>query len=124
MRTGVLSDQFFVQRAYTVEERRQLIRVLLEAMRNQPYFNVHILKEDAPALRYEMSYYDGKGVLLMDAYTGYELDKDHSEALITLPVFMESFRRFVMEELLLHFVRPRAEVLRILEKLLVMEIKE
>lgn len=124
MRTGVLSDQFFVQRAYTVEERRWLIRVLLEAMRNQPYFNVHILKEDAPALRYEMSYYDGKGVLLMDAYTGYELDKDHSEALITLPVFMESFRRFVMEELLPLYVRPRAEVLRILEKMLVMEIKE
>ena len=124
MRTGVLSDQFFVQRAYTVEERRRVIRVLLDAMCNQPYFNVHILKAEAPALRYEMSYYDGKGVLLMDAYTGYELDKDHSEAVITLPAFMESFRCFFMEELLPHYVRPRAEVMRLLEQLLVMEVKE
>ena len=124
MRTGVLSDQFFIQRAYTVEERRQVIRVLLDAMRNRPYFNVHILKEAAPALRYEMSCYDGKGVLLMDAYTGYELDKDHSEALITLPAFVESFRSFFFDELLPHYVRPRAEVLRLLEHLLVMEIKE
>ena len=124
MRTGVLSDQFFVQRAYTVEERRQVIRVLLDAMRTQPYFNVHILKEEAPELHYEMSLYEGKGVLLMDAYTGYELDKDHSEAFITLPAFVESFRRFFMEELLPHYVRPRAEVLAILEGFLVMNIKE
>ena len=124
MRTGVLSDQFFVQRPYTVEERRQVIRVLLDAMRNHPYFNVHILKEEVPALRYEMSYYDGKGVLLMDAYTGYDLNRDHSEAVITLPVFMESFRRFFMEELLPHYVRPRAEVMRILENLLVMKISD
>ncbi len=124
MRTGVLSDQFFIQRAYTVEERRQVIHVLLDAMRNRPYFNVHILKEAAPALRYEMSCYDGKGVLLMDAYTGYELDKDHSEALITLPAFVESFRSFFFDELLPHYVRPRAEVLRLLEHLLVMKITE
>lgn len=124
MRTGVLSDQFFIQRAYTVEERRQVIRVLLDAMRNHPYFHVHILKEDALELRYEITCYEGRGVLLMDAYTGYDLDRDHSEALITLPVFRESFRRYFLDELLPHYVRPRADVLRILEHLLVMNVQE
>jgi len=60
----------------------------------------------------------------MDAYTGYHLDRDHSEALITLPAFVESFRRYFKEELLNHYVRPRAEVLRILENLLVMNVQE
>ncbi len=124
MRTGVLSDQFFIQRPYTVEERRQIIRVLLETMRNQPYFNVHILRADAPSPRYEITFYSGKGVLLMDAYTGYDLEREHSEALITLPVFMESVRRYFHDELLPRYVRPRAEVLRILEGLLVMNVQE
>jgi len=124
MRTGVLSDQFFIQRAYTVEERRKVIRVLLDTMRSQPYFNVHILREEAPPPKYEITLFEGRGVLLMDAYTGYDLDRDHSEALITLPAFVESFRRYFKEELLNHYVRPRAEVLRILENLLVMNVQE
>lgn len=124
MRTGVLSDQFFIQRAYTVEERREIIRVMLDAMRRQPYFNVHFLKDGVPPPRYEMSFYDGRGVMLMDAYTGYELDEDHSEALITLPAFMEGFRRYFMEELLAHYVLSRSDTIRLLESLLVMDVQE
>ena len=122
MRTGVLTDQFFIQRAYTVEERREIIRVLLDAMRELPYFNVHFLKEGAPPLRYEISCYEGKGVLMMDAYTGYELDNDHSEALITLPSFVESVKRFFQDELLPHYVLSRSETIHALERLLVMNI--
>lgn len=124
MQTGVLTDQFYLQRAYTVEERREIIRVLLDAMRSKPWFNVHFFKDEAPMPRYEISCYDGKGVLLMDAYTGYELEADHSEALITLPAFMESFKVFFKDELLAHFVLTRAETLLALERLLVMEVAE
>ena len=123
MRTGMLSDQFFIQRAYTVEERREVIRVLLEAMRELPYFNVHFLKEEVPPLHYEISCYDGKGVLLMDAYTGYELAGEHSEAVITLPAFMEGFKRYFLDELLPHFVLSRNESIRAMERLLIMNIQ-
>ena len=124
MRTGVLSDHFFLQRAYTVEERRQIIRVLLDAMREKPYFNVYFLKQEVAPLRHEISCFDGKGVLLMDAYTGYELNSDHSEALITLPAFTDSFKRFFMDEVLVHYVMSRAETIRELERLLVMNVPE
>ena len=124
VRTGVLSDHFFIQRAYTVEERRQIIRGLLEAMCSQPYFNVHFFREPMPDTRYEISCYDGKGVLMMDAYTGYELVTDHSEALITLPAFMKAFKGYFMEELLAHYVVPRQEAISILERLLVMNVQE
>ena len=124
MHTGVLSDQFFLQRAYTVEERREIIRVLLDTMRSQPWFNVHFLKEGIPPLCYEMTFYDGKGVLLMDAYTGYDLAADHSEALITLPVFMDSFKRYFTEELLKHYVMSRTQTIQELERLLVMNVQE
>ena len=58
----------------------------------------------------------------MDAYTGYDLNVDHSEALIMLPAFMESFRAYVQDELLVHHVMSRAESLRELEQLLTMDI--
>lgn len=120
MRTGVLSDQFFIQRAYTVEERREIIRVLLDALRELPYFNVHFIRAGAPSLRYEISCYEGKGVLLMDSYTGYDLESDHSEALITLPSFVKSVKLFIQEELLTRYVLSRGETIQVLERLLVM----
>lgn len=120
MRTGVLSDQFFIQRAYTVEERRTCIRVLLDAMLNQPYFNVHFLKAEMPPLRYEMTYYGGKGIVLMDAYSNYDLDTDHSEALLILPAFMDAFQRFFKDELLANYVLSRSETIMALERLLLM----
>lgn len=124
MRTGVQTDHFFIQRAYTVEERRRIIDVLLTTMRERPWFNVHFLKEGAPELRNEITCYEGKGVLMMDAYTGYELAEDHSEALVTLPAFMARFRSYFMDELLAHHVMSRAETIRALERLLVMNIIE
>ena len=124
MRTGVLSDHFFIQRAYTVEERRKIISGMLETMRERPWFHVHFLKENAPELRNEITFYEGKGVLMMDAYTGYELKEDHSEALVSLPGFMDSFRSYFVEELLVHHVVSRGETLRILEDLLVMKVQE
>lgn len=124
MRTGKLSDHFFLQRAYTVEQRRRIIRILLDAMRQSPWFNVHFLKPGAPALQYEISYFDGKGVMLADAYTGYDLEGEYSEALITLPDFMEGFRLYFQEELLAHHVLSRADTIRALERLLAMNLPD
>lgn len=124
MRTGVLSDHFFLQRAYTVEERREIIRALLDAMRASPWFNVHFLKAGVPELHYEISCYEGKGVMFTDAYTSYDLAADHSEALITLPAFEASFTRYFKEELLPHYVLPRTQVIQELERLLVMNVQK
>ena len=118
MRTGVQSDHFFLQRAYTVEERRAIIGDLRQTMLENPYFNVHFLKKDMPELYYEMTCYEGKGVLLLDAFTGYALHDDHSEALITLPAFMQRFRSFFHDELLQKHVMSRTETLAVLEQLM------
>ena len=120
MRTGVQSDHFFIQRAYTVEERRAIVRLLLEQMQNDPYFNVWFLRPELPEIRAEMTFYEGKGVLLMDAYTSYDLHDDHSEAVVPMPEFMQSFQRFFMDVLLGQLVLSRAESMAALERLLVL----
>lgn len=124
MRTGVQTDHFFIQRAYTVEERRTIIRLLLDTMQHNPWFNVYFLKDIAPELRYEIGMYGDKGVLLTDAFTGYALQDDHSDALITLPSFIHSFRTFFMDELLAHHVLSRAENIQMLEHLISMDIQD
>lgn len=118
MRTGIQSDHFFIQRAYTPEERRELIRLLLRQMQEDPYFSIRFIRRDLPEIRSEMTFYEGKGVLLLDAYTSYDLHDDHSEALITLPEFMHSFQQFFMETLLNDLTMSRAESLAALEGLL------
>lgn len=123
MQTGVQSDHFFVQRAYTMDERKEILRRMYQAMQENPYFNMHFLRRDMPEFVNEMTYYENKGVLLLDAYTGYDLHDDHSEALITLPVFQHSFCRFFMDTLLPRFVLSRAECCEEIERLLGMAEK-
>lgn len=116
MRTGILSDQFFLHRPYSLEERREILRTLLQ-LAQSPYFNIYFLRSEATEPQYEMTCYEGKGVLMMNAFTCYDLYQDHSEALITLPMFMDSFQRFFLDELLPHHVLTKAESLSVLESL-------
>ena len=116
MRTGILSDQFFLHRPHSLEERREILRTLLQ-LAQSPYFNIYFLRSEATEPQYEMTCYEGKGVLMMNAFTCYDLYQDHSEALITLPMFMDSFQRFFLDELLPHHVLTKAESLSVLENL-------
>ncbi len=124
MRTGVSSDHFYLMAPYTVKERREIIRSLMDAMLEHPYFNVHFLKKGAPPLHYEITYYGETGVLLTDAHSMYGPGIEHAEALITLPAFMESFYHYFLDEMLNHYVLSRGETLQALERLLNMEIPE
>ncbi|MBR3764373.1 MAG: hypothetical protein IKK57_07460 [Clostridia bacterium] len=123
MRTGVQTDHFFIQRAYTVEERRKIIRQLLRQVQEEPYFHVYFMKPELPDIRTEMTLYDKKGVLLMDAYSSYDLHDDHSEAVITIPGFMASFQRFFMDVLLERLTISREASAAQLERLLQMEVE-
>ncbi len=123
MHTGVMSDHFFIQRPYTVEERRELIRALRDAMVERPWFNIYFFKANLE-LRNEISYYGDKGVMIMAADTGYELAADHSEALITLPAFSRAFREYFMESLLKRAVTGRAETLALLDQLILLNVTE
>ena len=94
------------------------MKLLLRQTQEDPYFSIRFLRRELPELRNEMTFYEGKGVLLLDAYTSYDLHDDHSEALITLPQFMQSFQQFFMEVLMNDLVMSRAESLAALEALL------
>ncbi|MBQ2953871.1 MAG: hypothetical protein IJE07_10015 [Clostridia bacterium] len=119
-RTGVQSDHFFIQRAYTPQERRAILQNLRRMMEEKPYFNIFFLRPELPDIRCEMTFYEGRGVVLMDAYTSYDLSDDHSEAFITLPAFQRGFQRFFRSKLLSDMVLSRQESIVCIERMIEM----
>ena len=98
-------------------------RILAHA-KAHPNFDIRFQRCDLPEIRSEMTLYDGRGVLLLDGYTSYDLHDDHSEALITLPAFMQSFQRFYTEVLMKKLVMTREESLCELERLLQLPLSD
>lgn len=124
MRTGVQTDHFFIQRAYTVEERREIIRVLIGQQQSNPYFRVFFLRDREAVIANEITLYGDKGVMITDAFTGYDLHDDHSEVFITHPAFRGHYSEFFMKKLLPDLVMSETESMAALEALLHMQVQE
>lgn len=100
MLTGVQTDHFFAQRPYTLAERLAILNHLRHESANNPYFSVRFLKPEFDHPNMEITMYDGVGVLFTKFDSQYRLSDDHSEALVTHPLFVEKFREFFMHDLL------------------------
>ncbi len=122
MRTGVQSDHFFLKRAYSLPERRAIVQNMLQCMRDDPYINIYFLQPQLPEIRNQLTLFEGKGLLLMDAYTSYDLHDDHSEALIALPEFESSFQAFFLDVVLGRLTLTRQESILQLERLVQLEV--
>ena len=81
----------------------------LDASLNNPYFNIYFSNSDLLASDSEITCYEGKCTVLLNAHTSYHLTDDHSEALITHEGFNEQFRQYYIGELLRSQVLPAAE---------------
>lgn len=108
-KTGRQTDHFFGARPYTPQERVEILTNCLEHSVSNPYFNVHFSRNDLLIRHAEISCYEGRGTILVNAHTSYDLNGDHAEALITHDGFNQQFRRYYVNELLRHHVLPSAE---------------
>lgn len=116
--TGRMSDHFFAARCFTPPERAAILRHCLEQNQNNPYFNIHFSRSDELIQSAEITCYEGKGTILLNAHTAYRLDGDHTEALITHPGFNQQLRAYYTGELLRNHVLPGAETHAFLRQLI------
>ena len=116
--TGRTSDHFFGARVYTPQERVAILTHCLQQSLNNPYFSIHFSRDDALIQTAEISCYEGKGTILLNARTSYRLDEDHCEALITHEGFNQQFRAYYVNELLRHHVLPSASNHAFLQQLI------
>lgn len=105
-KTGVHTDHFFAMRPFTVTERIEILSHMVNQMEHNPYFNIHLLKDEDTYKMIEATCFEGVGIRFTSANTDYNLSNGHTEAIITQKEFMESFVRFFIDELLKKHTQP------------------
>lgn len=118
VRTGKQTDHFFAIRPYTPAERKAILIHLRDQAAHNPYFWLYFLKNEEAEMRAEITMYEGKGVMFMQANTGYDLENDHSEALVNHPVLNATFRNFFMKDMLTTRVLPYQDTMTLLDEMI------
>lgn len=116
-RTGKMSDHFWGMRAFTREERLTILRLLIDQVENNPYFNIYFLKDNDFLRDVEIAYYENVGILVLDANTDYDLGDNHSEIMIVHSEFMRMFKEYFERSLLAEQVDSHTETMDFLRDL-------
>lgn len=115
VRTGKQSDHFFAIRPYTPAERKAILLNLRDQAAHNPYFWVYFLKNDEAEMQAEITLYEGKGVMFMQADTSYDLESSHNEALVNHPELNETFKDFFMKDMLTSHVLSYQDTMALLD---------
>ena len=116
--TGRQSDHFFAIRAYTPQERAEILENLRDQTQANPNFHIHFFKEGFEPPLTEIGLYEGVGTLMTKPYTNYDLAGDHTETIITKKEFCERYKEFYMKDLLERYVITREETMVLMDRLI------
>ena len=73
---------------------------MIQQAENNPYCNFYFLENDDLLRDIQIGYYEGKGLLIVDAQTSFNLAEGHSEILITQSEFLEQYKAYFLKYLL------------------------
>jgi hypothetical protein len=117
--TGRTLDHFWGFRPYTKEERLQIFGVLLEQAQKNRCVHLYLLREDDALRDMNLALYGGRGILLCEMDTAYDLGGGHSDLLFTPPrSFLEEFQKFYMTDLVKELCLPEGETVGYLTNLM------
>lgn len=100
IRTGQTLDHFWGMRPYTIKERICILENMIQQAENNPFYNLYFLENDDLLRDIQIGYYEGKGLLIADAQTSFNLAEGHSEILITQSEFLEQYKAYFLKHLL------------------------
>ncbi|MBE5773465.1 MAG: hypothetical protein E7337_05970 [Clostridiales bacterium] len=115
--TGRLTDHFWGMRNFTMQERAAIMRRLLEHAENNPFFNLYFLKDNQFLRDIEVFCYDGKGLLIVDPNTDYDLSGGHAEVMLDHPEFQRLYKDFFLKHLIREHVISHADTCEFLRSL-------
>lgn len=116
--TGRTADHFWMMAPYTVQERISIFQQLLDQQLHNPYIHMVLLKNNDALRDIEIAYYEGVGMLFLEANTDYKLDEDHTEVLISHPEMLANYRRFYMDVLMQDYASPESETCRFFREII------
>ena len=117
-RTGQRSDHFFLGRPYTVEERVRLLTLLRDQTRDNPNFNIWMMKNADIVDDKEVTVYDGYGVAMVKADTSWCLEQDHQEVMLESRMLAKHFKSYFVSSLLTSSVMSREESIAMLDEII------
>ena len=82
---------------------RYIVRILSELhrqLRTNPYFHLHLLRDNHLLRDREFILYEGVGLLITDMHAHYDLAHGHSEIMISHPEFLRLFQEYCARVLL------------------------
>lgn len=117
-KTGRHSDHFWAMDAFTVDERLMILNNLLDNEENNPYFHLHFLKDDHVLRDMEIACYEGKGFLMLESDTSYDLSMGHSELMLHCDQMEHEFRDFILNDLVPKYCISEADTIGFLRRLI------
>lgn len=117
VRTGLATDHIVGMRPFTPAERAEILRDVVRKCRENVYLTVRILKPSVRVRDMTLTVYEDLGVSLMDARTGSDVLRGHSEAFFMLPDFAAVLTDFFRDELFDRHTCTEAESLEMMEAL-------
>lgn len=117
--SGKTMDHFWGFRAYTREERLRIFGMLLHLAMENKFFHLHFLRDDDSLRDTNIMIYGGKGILICNSDTDYDLEKEHTDLLMTPPEsFLKSFQQYYMTVLVRELCLSESESIDYLTYLL------
>lgn len=108
-RTGMLSDHFWGFRAFTPQERLFILKDFYNRACTSRYFHFSFLNSNVHLVWDELIWYEHVGVCFLPPRTHYDIDDDHSEFILSDPVFCDFFSNFFRPWLFEHYALPLSE---------------
>ena len=118
VKTGTLSDHFFIMRPYTVKERIEILKDLLYHIENNPHFNIHLLKYDDIFLNMEACFFEDVGVRFTPMSTNYNMENNHAEAVVNHKAFTDLYKELFTGVLLQKYVKSQTETVNLFKSLI------
>ncbi len=117
--TGRLSDHFVGFAPFTCDERKTILRFVLDQMINNPFIHYHFLINDVSIPGIEVDLYEKKGLLIQNQATNYDLsDGCAEEILITSPSAMNQWKEYFIKKLVEEECWNKKKSCAIMEKLI------
>lgn len=115
--TGRMSDHFWACRAFTLQERAEILQAMIHLMQSCPDYHFYFLKADDDLLDDEFILYDGAGICVLKPGTNYHLDGHHVETMIVQDEFQAIFKKFFLESIIGFHTFSQRETTALLEQM-------
>lgn len=116
--TGHETDHFFALRDFTVAERRRILCYIRDLAQRNPYFYLYFSSQRLSSDLREITLYEDRALLTMEATTDYNIGQNHTECHITQPIVLKEYKKFYLDTVLRRYAMSEVTSRRMMDQLI------